>query len=316
MKIADATDKLTTAELISHGTTVLFIPIGKTGDNTAMATAISELLALVATPSSIVDGNATVSIVGGVSGYSEIIINAVSLVKWKPSGLVPTTTGSVDLGTSALKLNDIHMSGAINLGSDAAGDIYYRDASSKFVRLPKATDGQVLTLTAGLPSWQNTTITNEYYNILTADSAIVVSNTYIDITGLSYVIASTGTYEYEFTVINDRINSDGADITNKYRLLFSGSVATASDMIAYSHACDFDANSTLFVNHGQGLSIEFLTDKGVYSLTRHVVVIKGTVKVSTIGTIKLQHCMTATVTTIGDGLLAKTGSNIRVKKIA
>ena len=41
----------------------------------------------------------------------------------------------------------------INVTSDATGDIYYRTAGGAFARLPVGTDGQVLTLASGLPSW-------------------------------------------------------------------------------------------------------------------------------------------------------------------
>jgi len=40
----------------------------------------------------------------------------------------------------------------LNLGSDADGDIYFRNGG-KFVRLPKAADGTFLSLVSGLPAW-------------------------------------------------------------------------------------------------------------------------------------------------------------------
>jgi hypothetical protein len=41
----------------------------------------------------------------------------------------------------------------INVGSDATGDIYYRDVSGAFVRLGVGSNGQVLKLASGVPSW-------------------------------------------------------------------------------------------------------------------------------------------------------------------
>lgn len=41
----------------------------------------------------------------------------------------------------------------MTLGSDAAGDVYYRDSGGLLTRLPVAANGTVLTLAAGLPSW-------------------------------------------------------------------------------------------------------------------------------------------------------------------
>lgn len=46
-----------------------------------------------------------------------------------------------------------------DLGSDADGDIYYRDAGI-LKRLPKGADSDILQLNAGLPSWQSSQITN------------------------------------------------------------------------------------------------------------------------------------------------------------
>lgn len=42
----------------------------------------------------------------------------------------------------------------IDLGSDAEGDIYYRNASGEFTRLPKGSDGEILELVSGIPSWE------------------------------------------------------------------------------------------------------------------------------------------------------------------
>lgn len=44
---------------------------------------------------------------------------------------------------------------AVNVGSDATGDIYYRNASGVFTRLPIGSADQVLTVASGLPSWGN-----------------------------------------------------------------------------------------------------------------------------------------------------------------
>lgn len=42
---------------------------------------------------------------------------------------------------------------AINVGSDATGDIYYRTAGGAFARLAAGSDSEVLTLASGVPSW-------------------------------------------------------------------------------------------------------------------------------------------------------------------
>lgn len=41
----------------------------------------------------------------------------------------------------------------LDLGSDATGDIYYRNSSGKFTRLAAGSDGTALTLSGGVPAW-------------------------------------------------------------------------------------------------------------------------------------------------------------------
>ena len=42
----------------------------------------------------------------------------------------------------------------VSIGSDATGDIWYRDSSGNFTRLGIGSSGQILTVSGGLPSWQ------------------------------------------------------------------------------------------------------------------------------------------------------------------
>jgi hypothetical protein len=60
---------------------------------------------------------------------------------------VATLTGSQTLTNKTLT------SPIINVGSDATGDIYYRNSGGLFTRLPAGTNGHVLTLAVGIPSW-------------------------------------------------------------------------------------------------------------------------------------------------------------------
>lgn len=59
------------------------------------------------------------------------------------------------IGSHLLPVNtDIIGGGTVmGLGSDATGDIYYRNASGLLIRLPKGTDGQTLKMVSGLPAW-------------------------------------------------------------------------------------------------------------------------------------------------------------------
>lgn len=63
---------------------------------------------------------------------------------------------NVGIGTNANATNRLFVSGTprFDLGSDATGDIFYRNSSGNFTRLGIGSSGQVLTVSGGLPSWQ------------------------------------------------------------------------------------------------------------------------------------------------------------------
>jgi len=67
--------------------------------------------------------------------------------------LIGSTT---DAGAFTLQnTGGFYQSGTVrmNLGSDATGDVYYRNSSGNLTRLGVGSDGDVLTLASGLPSW-------------------------------------------------------------------------------------------------------------------------------------------------------------------
>jgi len=67
--------------------------------------------------------------------------------KTAPSGAAVGTSDTQTLTNKTLT------SPVINVGSDATGDLYYRSSGGAFSRLAVGSNGQVLTLASGLPSW-------------------------------------------------------------------------------------------------------------------------------------------------------------------
>lgn len=89
---------------------------------------------------------------GGGSGDALVanpLSQFASTTSLQLKGVISDETGS---GALAFGTSPTFTTPIINLGSDANGDTYYRN-SGALVRLPKGSDGQVLTLASGLPSW-------------------------------------------------------------------------------------------------------------------------------------------------------------------
>lgn len=86
------------------------------------------------------------------TGHAAYTLGATSFSIATPAG------GSYILGNNVAQSLSLGVTGGavLNLGSDAAGDTYYRNSSGKFVRLPIGTTGQTLiTSSSGIPSWSS-----------------------------------------------------------------------------------------------------------------------------------------------------------------
>jgi len=82
------------------------------------------------------------------------------------------TTGSITSGTWST--GAVIAGATMTLGSDAEGDVYYRNASGVLTRLGVGTDADVLTLASGVPSWATPT-TGDLTAVL-AGTGITVTN--------------------------------------------------------------------------------------------------------------------------------------------
>jgi hypothetical protein len=85
----------------------------------------------------------------GSSTGSSYLIKAGTQTGSGPSGGGQTNKFTLDTSGNAVFAGSIKF----NLGSDATGDLYYRDSSGNFVRLPIGTSGQTLKVVSGLPAW-------------------------------------------------------------------------------------------------------------------------------------------------------------------
>jgi hypothetical protein len=109
----------------------------------------------------------------GIGSTGDVLTVAGGLPSWAASGGSATTiyngdgsissNRTVTLGNNNLTFN-ASSTGELEftLGSDATGDIYYRNSSGFITRLGAGTNGDILTVSGGLPSWQTTTLTTLY----------------------------------------------------------------------------------------------------------------------------------------------------------
>ncbi len=77
-------------------------------------------------------------------------VENTALSTWAGSTNI-TTLGTVTSGT--ISTGAVIGDATMTLGSDAEGDVYYRDASGKLKNLAAGVDGTVMTVASGIPSW-------------------------------------------------------------------------------------------------------------------------------------------------------------------
>lgn len=80
---------------------------------------------------------------------------------------------------------------ALDLGSDATGDIYYRNSSGATTRLGPGSNGDVLTIASGLPAWQAPSSSTTLY---TGDGT-VSGNRNVNLNNLNLTFSDVNTYQ-------------------------------------------------------------------------------------------------------------------------
>jgi hypothetical protein len=83
---------------------------------------------------------------------------------------------------SSLTQSEYEAIGGHVLDSQATGDIIYASSATQLSRLGKGTDGQVLTLASGIPSWATNSVTIKADDIATGDGAVNFATTSGNIT--------------------------------------------------------------------------------------------------------------------------------------
>src|SRR2546423_711560 len=108
-------------------------------------------------------------------------------------------TGNFDIVTTSVDLSTTDVSGILpetrggtNQSTYTTGDILYASASNTLSKLPASTDGYVLTLASGVPTWAPGGGAANYAISSSSGAFSSSSASYVDIPNLTVTITTTG----------------------------------------------------------------------------------------------------------------------------
>lgn len=179
-----------------------------------------------------------------------------------------TTLGTVTTGT--IGTGAVIARPTMTLGSDATGDIYYRNGSGILTRLGVGSNGDVLTLATGLPSWAAAsagTPAGNYGNVqLNRNSAFATpgsdSLNFVSGTGLTTKGGVTSSAPYNVTADGNGMlwatnsGSISASVSNGLKLTYSGGNIYLQNTNTYFQC----VSSTVMNTSSSGLRIGDATD--------------------------------------------------------
>lgn len=155
-------------------------------------------------------------------------INALDTSKWVITGsaIYPKSLRNVLIGTTTdagYMFREVG-NARFDLGSDATGDMFYRDALGGFTRLGIGTNGQALRVVSGLPAWRDTTVGGgggiTTLNTLTASTQTFTTGTSGSDFGISSA-TSTHTFNLPTASATNRgalSTTDWSAFTNKWNV--------------------------------------------------------------------------------------------------
>lgn len=133
------------------------------------------------------------------------------------------TNHFLGLGTTTPAAN-LHVDGSVqfDLGADATGDIYYRDVSGNLINLSIGADTQVLTVSGGVPTWQNAGSGTAGYDTIQNEGVSVTQRSTINLTNL--LTATDVSSKTELTVNVANLANDSTFLSNLNLSDISGTI--------------------------------------------------------------------------------------------
>lgn len=131
----------------------------------------------------------------------------------------------------------------INTGSDATGDTYYRNSGGFFTRLPAGTNGHVLTLAAGIPSWAAPVVSDGDKGDITVSSSGTVWKVDFDVSSVTTTTHNETATSGEKIILVDAATAGGTVTVN---------LPTAVGNRAKIHIKKTDAGANTIIIDGSG----------------------------------------------------------------
>lgn len=137
----------------------------------------------------------------------------------------------------------------LNVGSDASGDMYYRNASNKLTRIAVGDDNDVLTLNGAVPGWEEASGGGGGGSTQITGSVISTDD---DVTYTAAQMISSLIYRSAMNDIRTDVTPTATDIIGA---LSSPAIGTAIKLCIFNLPDGFNTNG-LTVNPGTGVTFD------------------------------------------------------------
>jgi len=151
---------------------------------------------------------------------TQIAANAGISVSKINTGLTGNLVGDTD--SQSIGNKTLAAGTKIGIGSDAAGDMYYRASDGSLTRIPVGAEGQVLVIVSGLPTWQSAN--NYAYSTTTPLSTTSTSFVSMDGTNLTKAITTVNSNKVRVMFNTEFTNNNTGNPLDYFRIVRGSTV--------------------------------------------------------------------------------------------